>query len=80
MHSIRIIGAGSIGNHLANAARSRGWSVTLTDIEPAALDRARTSIYPERYGAWDEAIVLKDSRAAVSDPADVVFIQFAPDA
>jgi predicted dehydrogenase len=79
LHSIRIIGAGSIGNHLANAARSRGWSVTLTDIDPAALDRARTSIYPERYGAWDEAIVLKDSRAAVSDPADVVFIGTPPD-
>ncbi|MCB1377018.1 MAG: Gfo/Idh/MocA family oxidoreductase [Alphaproteobacteria bacterium] len=79
MHSIRIIGAGSIGNHLANAARSRGWAVTLTDIDAAALDRARTSIYPQRYGAWDEAILLKESRAAFADPADVVFIGTPPD-
>ncbi|MBI2718306.1 MAG: Gfo/Idh/MocA family oxidoreductase [Rhizobiales bacterium] len=79
MHTIRIIGAGSIGNHLAHAARSHGWAVTLTDIDPAALERARTDIYPSRYGAWDEAIVLKDSAAAMADPADVVFIGTPPD-
>jgi predicted dehydrogenase len=79
MYSIRIIGAGSIGNHLANAARSFGWAVMLTDNDPAALERARTGIYPQRYGAWDEAIVLKDSRATMGDAADVVFIGTPPD-
>jgi len=79
MHSIRIIGAGSIGNHLANAARSFGWQVTLTDNDSGALERARTSIYPQRYGAWDSAIALKDSRAAIKEPADVVFIGTPPD-
>ncbi len=43
MHSIRIVGAGSIGNHLAHAARTRGWLVTLTDIDRAALERAATT-------------------------------------
>jgi len=79
LYSIRIIGAGSIGNHLANAARSRDWRVTLTDIDPAALARTRDSIYPGRYGAWDEAIALKDSREAFREPADVVFIGTPPD-
>ncbi|WP_137388489.1 Gfo/Idh/MocA family protein [Rhodoligotrophos defluvii] len=79
MYSIRIIGAGSIGNHLAHAARSRGWRVALTDIDPAALARARDSIYPQRYGAFDPEIELKDSRAAMADPADVVFIGTPPD-
>ena len=79
MHSIRIIGAGSIGNHLANAARAFGWRVTLTDIDPAALARTRDSIYPQRYGKWDDEIVLKDSRAAMAEPADVVFIGTPPD-
>ena len=79
MPSIRIIGAGSIGNHLGNAARSRGWSVTLTDLDPSALARARDDIYPSRYGAWDKEIVLKDSREAFGDPADVVFIGTPPD-
>jgi predicted dehydrogenase len=79
MHSIRIVGAGSIGNHLANAARTRGWNVVLTDIDPKALERARNEIYPGRYGAWDPAITLKDSRAAAADAADVVFIGTPPD-
>ncbi len=79
MHSIRIIGAGSIGNHLANAARSRGWSVTLTDLDPAALARARDEIYPPRYGAWDPEIRLRDSREAFGEVADVVFIGTPPD-
>jgi predicted dehydrogenase len=79
MHSIRIVGAGSIGNHLANAARTRGWNVVLTDVDPKALERARDEIYPARYGAWDPAITLKDSRQAAGDPADVIFIGTPPD-
>lgn len=79
MYKMRIIGAGSIGNHLAHAARTRDWSVTLTDIDPKALERAQLDIYPERYGQWDEKISLKPSDEALSDPADVVFIGTPPD-
>jgi len=79
MPNIRIVGAGSIGNHLAHAARHRGWKVVLTDIDDAALQRARSEIYPGRYGAWDDEIELKDARAASGDPADVVFIGTPPD-
>jgi predicted dehydrogenase len=79
MYSIRIVGAGSIGNHLANASRTRGWQVTLTDIDPSALARARDDIYPGRYGKWDPEIVLKQSGEAIRDEADVVFIGTPPD-
>lgn len=79
MPYIRIIGAGSIGNHLAHAARRREWNVTLTDIDSAALERARDEIYPGRYGAWDDAIVLEDARQAKSAPADVIAIGTPPD-
>ncbi|MEM9105747.1 MAG: Gfo/Idh/MocA family oxidoreductase [Pseudomonadota bacterium] len=79
MYSIRIIGAGSIGNHLAHAARTRGWNVTLTDIDPDALERAQDDIYPGRYGAWDDNITLKLSQDAADDPADVVFVGTPPD-
>jgi predicted dehydrogenase len=75
----KIIGAGSIGNHLAHAARSKGWAVTLTDIDQAALQRTRYNIYPSRYGTWDEEIVLKDTAAAIAEPADIVFIGTPPD-
>ena len=73
------MGAGSIGNHLSHAARSRGWSVVLTDIDPAALARARDDIYPSRYGVWDPEIALRDSRETFADYADVVFIGTPPD-
>jgi predicted dehydrogenase len=79
MFRIKILGAGSIGNHIAHAAVSRGWEVTLTDIDPAALERTRSATYPGRYGAWNEAIRLKESRAALGDKADVVFIGTPPD-
>jgi predicted dehydrogenase len=78
MYRIKIIGAGSIGNHIAHAARSRDWQVTLTDNDPAALTRAKDSIYPGRYGKWDEAIALKLSSDAMLDDADVVFIGTPP--
>ena len=55
---VKVIGAGSIGNHLSHAARSLGWSVDLIDSDPAALERTRAQIYPSRYGSWDEAIGL----------------------
>ncbi len=32
---VKIFGAGSIGNHLANAARVLGWSVDLCDVDGA---------------------------------------------
>ncbi len=53
---VKIYGAGSIGNHLANAARTLGWSVDVVDPDPKALARMRESIYPSRYGKWDEEI------------------------
>ena len=55
---VKVLGAGSIGNHLSNAARRLGWSVDLVDPDPAALERTRSKIYPSRYGNWDEAIRL----------------------
>jgi predicted dehydrogenase len=78
-YRVKIIGAGSIGNHLAHAARSKGWTVSLTDIDPMALQRTRDHIYPSRYGKWDEAIILKNSDVAVPEPADIVFIGTPPD-
>lgn len=79
MYKVTIIGAGSIGNHLANACRSRGWHVTLTDNDPEALERTRTTIYPARYGAWDEEIRLTLPQGDYLEDADAVFIGTPPD-
>lgn len=79
MYKISIIGAGSIGNHLASACRARGWQVTMMDSDPAALERTRTSIYPGRYGAWDPEIRLATREEDYLSGADAVFIGTPPD-
>lgn len=76
---IRIVGAGSIGNHIAHAARQRDWQVVLTDIDADALRRAQMDIFPSRYGAWDDAISLKLADDAADEAADVVYIGTPPD-
>jgi predicted dehydrogenase len=75
---IKILGAGSIGNHLSNAARAMGWSVDLCDIDPNALERTRTQIYPMRYGKWDESIGLYESDKAPKGDYDLIFIGTPP--
>ena len=79
MIKVKILGAGSIGNHLSNAARSKGWDVTLCDIDPAALERTRNEIYPARYGAFDEEIKLMLNDDAPSGGFDYIFIGTPPD-
>ncbi len=77
-YRVKIIGAGSVGNHHANACRTVGWDVTVVDASPDALTRMREEIYPKRYGAWDEAIVLA-SPAEAAKGFDVVIIGTPPD-
>lgn len=75
---VKIIGAGSIGNHLAQASRRMGWQVAVVDADPKALERMRSDIYPSRYGAWDEAIVLHTPETAPCGGFDVIFIGTPP--
>src|SRR3989338_8026223 len=76
---VKIFGAGSIGNHLSNASRAMGWSVDLCDVDPAALERTRTQIYPGRYGKWDDTIRLFANDEAPKGGYDVIFIGTPPD-
>lgn len=79
MFRVKIYGAGSIGNHLAHAARSLGWEVHLCDIDDTALERTRRQIYPERYGKWDESIRLFNARDVPRNVYDIIFIGTPPD-
>ena len=79
MIKVKIFGAGSIGNHLANASRRQGWSVDLCDIDAAALERARTQIYPSRYGQWDDGIRLMESSKAPRKGYDLICVGTPPD-
>ncbi|MBP9711154.1 MAG: Gfo/Idh/MocA family oxidoreductase [Candidatus Pacebacteria bacterium] len=75
---IKVIGAGSIGIHLSQAARRMGWDVTIVDANPDALVRL-PEIYAKRYGAWDTSI---QSFVAGTEPKggfDVIAIGTPPD-
>ena len=79
MIKVKILGAGSIGNHLSNASRSLGWQVDLCDIDPAALARTQNEIYPVRYGKWDDGIRLFECKDALTGCYDLIIIGTPPD-
>jgi predicted dehydrogenase len=79
MYRMKIYGAGSIGNHLANAARTLDWHVDMCDIDMSALERTREEIYPTRYGKWDDKIGLYSCDEVPKGNYDVIFIGTPPD-
>jgi predicted dehydrogenase len=79
MTKVKIYGAGSIGNHLAHACRSKGWDVTLCDIDADALKRTKYDIYPSRYGLWDDNIKLLHVDELKPKKYDLVIIGTPPD-
>jgi predicted dehydrogenase len=76
---VKIIGAGSIGNHMANAARTLGCDVVVCDNDRAALKRMKEEIYPSRYGAWDPKIDLFTSGDEPVGGFDLICIGTPPD-
>lgn len=79
MKKVKIFGAGSVGNHLANACRALGWDVSVCDIDKEALVRMKEEIYPSRYGKWDKAIRLSTCEKAPKENFDIVIIGTPPD-
>jgi predicted dehydrogenase len=75
---VKIFGAGSIGNHLANAARVLGADVVVCDVNEAALERMKKEIYPTRYGGWDEKIQLSSVKEAPRGGFDLICIGTPP--
>lgn len=79
MYRVKIYGAGSVGNHLAHAARHLGWEVVVCDVSAAALERMKTLIYPTRYGSWDAAIRLCTNAETPRGGFDLICIGTPPD-
>ncbi len=52
--------------------------VTICDIDRSALERARDAIYPNRYGAWDDAITLATPDELVGEDFDIVIVGTPP--
>lgn len=76
---IKIIGAGSIGNHLSHASRQLGHDVTLCDIDYEALKRTNNDIYPGRYGTWDDEIKLCHVDEIPDEKFDIIITGTPPD-
>lgn len=76
---VKVIGAGSIGNHLANASRQLGWQVDICDIDALALERTKNLIYPSRYGHWDDGINLYEMQQVPRSGYDLICIGTPPD-
>jgi len=79
MKRVKVIGAGSIGNHLSHAARQLDWTVDICDLDPAALIRTKEMIYPERYGQWDDQISLFPATDVPVGGYDLICIGTPPD-
>lgn len=75
---VKIYGAGSIGNHLAQACRRIGWSVSVVDPDSKALERMKNDIYPTRYGSWDNSIELFKLGSEPKKGFDAIFIGTPP--
>lgn len=67
MKNILIFGAGSIGNHFANACNSMKYNVYITDISSKALTRMKDIVYPKRYGKWSKKIKLVQYKELFND-------------
>ena len=76
---VKIYGAGSIGNHLAQASRRMGWSVDICDIDRDALIRTKNEIYPSRYGEWDKEIGLYHTSDVPISGYDMIIVGTPPD-
>ena len=76
---VKIYGAGSIGNHLAQAYRRMGWSVDICDIDRDALIRTKNEIYPSRYGEWDKEIGLYHTSDVPISGYDMIIVGTPPD-
>lgn len=75
---VKIYGAGSIGNHLAQASRRAGWQVAIIDSDSEALERTKKDIYPSRYGKWDGNIQLYILGEEPKGGFDVIFLGTPP--
>ena len=76
--NVKVIGAGSIGNHLANACVMQGLHVTIVDIDKEALNRTKNIIYPKRYGKWNENIILTQPDMLDGMQFDIIIIGTPP--
>ena len=77
---IFVIGAGTMGNGIAQVAATSGYDVTCMDVMPAALEKARTAIGKSTSKLLDKGVLTqeqKDSADKISYVVDMSTMQSA---
>jgi 3-hydroxybutyryl-CoA dehydrogenase len=61
---IFVVGAGTMGNGIAQTAAVSGYHTTMTDIDPKAIDRAMTSITRSADKLATKGVITEEQKAA----------------
>src|SRR5512134_2344944 len=61
---IFIIGAGTMGNGIAQVAATSGYQVTCMDVMPAALEKARTAVAKSTAKLVEKGTLTQEQQAA----------------
>lgn len=68
MKHIFVVGAGTMGNGIAQVAATSGYEVTCMDVQPAALEKAKAAISKSTAKLLEKGIVTKEGK----DSADAI--------
>jgi 3-hydroxybutyryl-CoA dehydrogenase len=63
INHIFVIGAGTMGNGIAQAAATSGYNVTCMDVMPAALEKARTAIAKSTARLLEKGVLSAEQKA-----------------
>ncbi|CAG0980447.1 3-hydroxybutyryl-CoA dehydrogenase [Anaerolineales bacterium] len=69
---IFVIGAGTMGNGIAQVAATSGYQVTCMDVQPAALEKARATVAKSTTKLLEKGMINMEQKASVDA------IQFVP--
>jgi 3-hydroxybutyryl-CoA dehydrogenase len=71
--NIFIIGAGTMGNGIAQLAATSGYGVSCMDVQPAALEKAKASIQKSTAKLLEKGVITAEQKASTEK------IHFVPD-
>lgn len=73
IQNIFVIGAGTMGNGIAQIAATSGYDVTCMDVMPAALEKAKANIQKSSAKLFEKGVITEEQKESIEK------IHFAPD-
>jgi 3-hydroxybutyryl-CoA dehydrogenase len=78
--NIFVVGAGTMGNGIAQTAAVAGYRVTLMDVIPQQLERAKNSIAKSVEKLASKGVINEEQKAAANDIATTLTLEAVPQA